>query len=71
MLFTRVCCWTEGIVVEAVKLHPATCQAGTQITGSSYLGHVEKENRSLNTNRDNFNYFNCFCRTPLKRNSIF
>lgn len=34
-------------MVEAVKLHPTTCLAGTQITG--YLGHVGKENRSLNT----------------------
>ena len=58
-------------MVEAVKLHPATCRAGTQITGSSYLGHVGKENRSRNANTDNFNYFNCFYRSPLKRNSIF
>lgn len=49
MLFTRACCWTEGITVDSVKLHSATCPAGTQITGSSYLGCVGKENRSLNT----------------------
>lgn len=48
MLFTRAC-WTEGIVVERVKFHPTTCLAGTQITGSSYLGHGGKENKSLNT----------------------
>lgn len=57
MLFTRACCWTKGIVIEVVKLHPTTCLAVTQITGSFYLGHVGNENSSLNTNRDNFNYF--------------
>jgi len=58
-------------VVEAVKLHPATCRAGTPITGSSYLDHEGKENRSPNINTDNFNCFNCFYRSPLKRNYFF
>lgn len=57
-------------MVEAVKLHPVTCEAGTQITGSSCSGHVGKENNFPNTNTDNFNYFSCFYRSTLKRNSI-
>lgn len=58
-------------MVKAVKLSAAKSKGGTQITGNFNLGHVGKENRSRNTNTDNFNYFNCFYRSCLKRYTIF
>lgn len=58
-------------MVKAVKLSPAKSKGGTQITGNSNLRDVGKENRSCNTNTDNFNYFNCFYRSCLKRSTIF
>lgn len=60
----------EETVVKAAKcLSPAKRKVGTQVTGSSYLGHIGWKTGFLRQTQ--IILINCFFRSYLKRDSIF